>query len=167
MKRVSGLLPPISRAAIPRSDREKEGRKEGRKGTFFYLFATSSHIFGAVLSPPLSPFSSDYDCDVTKDERRLFFPAFYFIAADADSTAAAATSGQKKMTAISQTGFFLANPPKERGTCLFRHCSRKKGLNLRDAEERGQATRMARQHMLGCSQSGAACLISETFYSED
>ena len=62
------------------TERRKEGRKEG--DLFLSFRDKFAYFWRRPLSLSLSPFSSDYDCDVTKDERRLFFPAFYFIAVD-------------------------------------------------------------------------------------
>ena len=52
--------------------RTDRGRRRGGAGPFLSFRDKFAYFWRGPLS--------DYDCDVTKGERRLFFPAFYFIA---------------------------------------------------------------------------------------
>ena len=150
MKRVSVLLPPISRAKSdrPRSDRER--RVKERKGPFFSLFATSSHIFGAVPSLP-SLLSSPITIAMSPKTRGVFSSPHFILLRRSP------TDGQRAQEEKKEDDCDFANrfPPREssqsqsqspRSTCLFRHCSRKKGLSRgrgRREEGRCQATRLA------------------------
>ena len=69
---------------------------EGEEGTLFLSFRDKFAYFWRRPLSPLSPLFSDYDCDVTKDERRLFFPAFYFIAAESDGRTARAGGEERR-----------------------------------------------------------------------
>ena len=127
MKRVSVLLPPISRRGREREDQELDGpRRRRRRGAGPFLsFRDKFAYFWR------GPLFSDYDCDVTKEERRLFFPAFYFIARQ---------RRPQEDDCDFANRFPLANPTREAPASFFA-IVREKGLKPgmeREREERSE-----------------------------
>ena len=151
MKRVSVLLPPISRRGRERERGSSLGRteEEEEERDLFYLFATSSHIFGEVPSSPIT-------IAMSPKRRGVFSSPHFILLRD--------SGGHKKMTAISQTGFLLRIPQEKHLPASFFAIVREKGLKPGMERERGRRDqrcqcRATRIEALGLSRSGA-CLTS-------